>query len=210
MQIGPSRNSRTMTQRNVVLVDVMSTLVTEPYLTTMPDFFGMSLPELQQSVDGAAWVEFEKGLLTEAEFCESFFLDRRVVDIRALRKCLTESYEWIDGMRCILDDLRDAEYSIYALSNYPVWYEIIEEKLTLSEFLDWAFVSCRTGLRKPDQRAYLNAAERLQVDPTQCVFIDDRAENIQAARSVGMTAVLMDDPVAVRAELMRQLVLSSS
>ena len=193
-----------MTNKHIVLVDVMSTLVTEPFLTTMPGFFGMTLTDLRQSVDGNAWIEFEKGTLSETEFGESFFLDRRTVDMAALRECLTDTYEWIDGMRSILIDLRDCEYSIHALSNYPVWYEMIEQKLELSAFLEWTFVSCRTGLRKPDQRAYLHAAEHLGVDPTQCVFIDDRNENIEAAQSVGMAAVLMDDPTNVRAELEAQ------
>ncbi len=190
-----------MTRQRIVLADVMSTLVTEPFLTTLPDFFEMPLSELRESVDGAAWIEFEKGLLSEEEFTASFFLDRRSVEIDALRKCLTDSYEWIDGMRDVLSALRANGCSIHALSNYPVWYEMIEQKLGLSEFLEWTFVSCLTGLRKPDRRAYLHAAEHLGVDPTECTFIDDRDENIQAARSVGMTAVLMDDPANVARSL---------
>lgn len=197
-----------MTNRNVVLVDVMNTLVTEPFLTTMPGFFGLTMSELRQSVDGAAWIEFERGLLSEAEFCEAFFLNRRAVDIQALRQCLTDTYEWLDGMQSLLADLRHAGCSIYALSNYPVWYEMIEQKLKLSEFLDWTFVSCLTGFRKPDRRAYLHAAEHLQVEPAQCVFIDDRDENIEAARSVGMEAILMDDSASVRTELQQRSVLS--
>jgi FMN phosphatase YigB (HAD superfamily) len=182
-------------------------LVTEPFLTTMPDFFGMTLAELRQAVDGAAWVEFEKGQLSEAEFCQSFFLDRRTIDTAALRACLTNTYQWIDGMRAILADLCDAEYSIHALSNYPVWYEMIEQKLELSEFLEWTFVSCLTGLRKPDEQAFLGAALQLGVTPAECIFIDDRDENVEAARSLGMLSLLMDEPARVREELEQRSVL---
>jgi len=31
---------------------------------------------------------------------------------------------------------------VHALSNYPCWYHIIEEKLQLSRFLSWTFISC--------------------------------------------------------------------
>jgi len=53
-----------------------------------------------------------------------------------------------------------------------------------------AVVSSDVGLRKPDRDIYLLAAERVGVDPAECVFVDDLEVNLAPARELGMTAVL--------------------
>ena len=45
----------------ILLLDVMSTLVTEPYEEEVPRFFGMTLEELWEVKDPSAWIEFEHG-----------------------------------------------------------------------------------------------------------------------------------------------------
>ena len=193
-----------MPKRPIILIDVMETLVTEPFFTTMPAFFGMSFDELLATKHPTSWVEFEKGRITEAEYVERFFRDRRPVDRDALRQCLRRSYCWLDGMEELLGELKSAGYEIHALSNYSSWYELIDESLKLSRYLRWTFVSCLTGVRKPDRQAFLGAAATLDVDPAECLFIDDRHENVDAARDVGMHAILKLDSTQLRNELVAQ------
>eukprot|EP00850_Spirogloea_muscicola_P013273 SM000089S23829 [mRNA] locus=s89:227895:228411:- [translate_table: standard] len=66
---------------------------------------------------------------------------------------------------------------------------MIEAKLALSRYVDWTFISCHTGWRKPELDAYEHAAEHLGVLPSACIFIDDRLPNVKAAAVAGMTAV---------------------
>ena len=188
----------------IILLDVMETLVTEPYYRAMPGFFGMSLEQLREAKHPTSWIEFEEGRLTEAEYVPLFFRDGRPVDAEGLRRCVTEAYDWLDGMQQLLADLKAAGHSMHALSNYPVWYQLIEGKLRLSRYLDWSFVSCRTGVRKPDRRAFLGAAEALQVPPGKCLFIDDQVRNVKAARSVGMDAIHRQNAAQVRKELVQR------
>jgi putative hydrolase of the HAD superfamily len=49
-----------------------------------------------------------------------------------------------------------------------------------------------TKMLKPDARAYLACAKELDVDPHNCVFVDDQARNVQGAKAVGMNAVHFD------------------
>jgi HAD superfamily hydrolase (TIGR01509 family) len=188
----------------IILFDVMETLVTEPYYRAMPSFFGMTPEQLREAKHPTSWIEFEEGRLTEAEYLPRFFRDGRPVDGDGLRRCVTEAYNWLDGMQQLLADLKHAGHAMYALSNYPVWYEMIEEKLRLSRYLRWSFVSCRTGVRKPDRRAFLGAAEALQVSPAECVFVDDQKRNVEAAQSVGMDTIHSQSAAQVREELVRR------
>jgi putative hydrolase of the HAD superfamily len=59
----------------------------------------------------------------------------------------------------------------------------------LEEFAHHTF-SHRLGLAKPDLAIYRHAAEGLGVPASAVLFVDDREENIAAAREAGMTAVL--------------------
>ncbi|MHC5210501.1 MAG: HAD family hydrolase [Planctomycetota bacterium] len=190
-----------MTDDPILLLDVMDTLVHEPFFREVPAFFGMSLEELLAAKHPTAWIEFEEGRLSEGEYLQRFFRDGREVDGEALRAHMRRSYRWIEGAPGLLEELHAVGRPMHALSNYPAWYEIIDEELGLSRWLAWSFVSCRTGVRKPDPRAYLGAAETLGVPPAACLFVDDRPQNVEAARGVGMPALLFEDVPALRTEL---------
>ena len=62
------------------------------------------------------------------------------------------------------------------------------EALALADEVDVVCNSWDVGVAKPDPRAFTLAAERMRVAPTDCFFTDDREENVDAARAVGMTA----------------------
>jgi putative hydrolase of the HAD superfamily len=58
----------------------------------------------------------------------------------------------------------------------------------LAEFTHHTF-SHRLGIAKPDAAIYRHAVEGLGVPAGEILFVDDREENIRAAREVGMVAV---------------------
>ncbi|RCV38009.1 hypothetical protein SETIT_8G107900v2 [Setaria italica] len=185
----------------VLLFDVMDTLVRDPYYHQIPAFFKMSMKELLESKHPTAWSEFEKGLVDENELAKKFFSDGRSFDLEGLKECMVRAYEYIDGVEDILCCLKKNNYEIHAFTNYPVWYQLIEDKLKLSKYLSWTFCSCRTGKRKPSPDFYLQAVDHLNVDPASCIFIDDRMVNIEAALSVGMVGLQFKNAEALRKDL---------
>jgi putative hydrolase of the HAD superfamily len=54
------------------------------------------------------------------------------------------------------------------------------------EIFDATVISGDVGLHKPQREIYLLACERLGVEPAECVFVDDLAENVAGAEAVGM------------------------
>ena len=96
---------------------------------------------------------------------------------------------------------------MHALSNYTPWYRMVEERTGLSRYVPWSFVSCKTGVRKPDPEAYLGAARLLGVAPSECLFIDDRAVNCEAAEAVGMPSIVFSDAALLRKELVGRAVI---
>ena len=59
----------------------------------------------------------------------------------------------------------------------------------LAELFDTAVISADVHMHKPQPEIYRLAAERLQVNPEESIFVDDLQENCDGAEAVGMTAV---------------------
>jgi len=180
----------------------MDTLVRDPAYDVVLRFFGMDRAEFFSVKSKHAYDAFERGKLDETGFRRSYFTDGRDFDIHALKRELYQGYAWIDGIPELLADLRREGYAMYALSNYSVWAEMIEDKLELSRFVDWRFVSHRTGVRKPEPEAYLGAARALGRDPGRCLFVDDRKKNVDGALAVGMPALRFESAAQLRARLL--------
>ncbi|MCH9687196.1 MAG: HAD family phosphatase [Deltaproteobacteria bacterium] len=185
----------------VLLLDVMGTLVHDPFYVEVPASLGMSLDELIAVKHPRAWVDFELGHIDEPTFLSRFFADERQFDGEGLRDAMDNAYRYLPGIEALLQELRSGGVPMHALSNYPPWYALIERRLSLSRYLKWSFVSCELGLRKPDPAIYEHAAKTLGLPPTACVFVDDRADNCDAARATGMDAVCFTAADALREAL---------
>ena len=90
----------------------------------------------------------------------------------------------------IIPALRN-RYTLSILSNdVSEWSAMLRRKYLFDEFFAHAFISGDIGVRKPSREIYTHALARLDCAPEDCVFIDDRRKNLEAARELGMKTVL--------------------
>lgn len=68
------------------------------------------------------------------------------------------------------------------------------------DHLTW---SCELDTVKPEARIYRHTLERLGVAAEQALFLDDKPENVEGARALGMHALLFRDPATLEADLAR-------
>lgn len=87
-----------------------------------------------------------------------------------------------------------ADVPIYILSNMQThaWTHLAKT-YDCWEACEGVVVSCDIGLIKPDHAIYQHLCDRFSVAPESCVFVDDMAENIEAAREFGMQGVQLTD-----------------
>ncbi len=64
----------------------------------------------------------------------------------------------------------------------------VKHRRTLQDFEPNIF-SCDIGVRKPNAKSYEAVIERLGLKPEECLFVDNRADNIAGAQAVGMQTV---------------------
>ena len=189
----------------VLLFDMMDTLVLDPFRDTFPDVLGMSMETLTERARPGVWPDFERGRIDEAMLAARYFRDGTLLDVDRIKTALFGGYAWIEGIEPVLAELRDADVQMHVMSNYPAWYHPIEERLGVSRYLPWTFVSCDTGRRKPDQDAFEYVAKSLDVEPRRLVLVDDREMNCEGARRAGMDAIRFTSATALRGELERRI-----
>lgn len=124
--------------------------------------------------------------------------------------------DFIDAMRSQSQVLADSGIGILrqlAASEEYVLATVNNESRALNEFrlarfeltgeFDAFFSSCYLGLRKPDRKIYQVVLDVLYRDPEEVVFIDDRAENVAAAASLGIHAIRYEGSAQLADELAR-------
>ena len=79
----------------------------------------------------------------------------------------------------------------------------ILERYDLHELFNEIFISSEVGIAKPDPRIFMHVVEKLQVQPEDCVFIDDNPVNIQAAQEVGMQGIVFKSDEDLRNDLLK-------
>jgi len=90
----------------------------------------------------------------------------------------------------LLVHLKEKGHRIFVLSNTsPVFYELLEEQLSpLNEILDGFVLSCDIKAIKPDPKMFEEILHKYQLDPANCIFLDDVKDNTKTAESLGIKA----------------------
>ena len=88
-------------------------------------------------------------------------------------------------MQELVRKLKSRGYCVYYLSNIP---EDVLDFLTerdLKGLFDGGVASCEVHINKPDPRIYQALLDKYHLRADECIFIDDRAENLVAASALG-------------------------
>ncbi len=86
--------------------------------------------------------------------------------------------------------LKEKGYRIYLLSNYSEeLFQAHTQGAAFLDVLDGGVVSYQVHVTKPDSRIYQILMEKYGLRPEECVFFDDRPENVKGAQAQGICAL---------------------
>lgn len=98
--------------------------------------------------------------------------------------------------------LKEKGYQAACLSNgTPEWTLDIMNRYELAKLFDEVVLSSDLGIIKPDPRIYIHTLQKLGVDASEAIFVDDRQANVTAAHECGIESILFVDTTACIAEL---------
>ena len=132
-------------------------------------------------------IALEEGRLEEDEFERRFAALLEVAEADGLIARLMAGAEPDDAMLGAVRAARRAGVRTGLVSNS--WGTRSYDRELLAELFDGTVISGDVGIRKPAPRIYALAAERIGLEPADCVFVDDLPFNLAPAAELGMATV---------------------
>lgn len=138
------------------------------------------------------WNEFDRGVMTEEEIhekmvaCAPEYEKEIHIALDNVARCMHKfdySISWIQ-------DLKEKGYQVLYLSNYSNYLMRMKpEVLDFLPYMDGGVFSCDVKVIKPDKVIYSKICEKYDLNPSECVFIDDNQVNIEAANDFGIHGI---------------------
>ena len=95
-------------------------------------------------------------------------------------------------------------YPLYMLNNeYREFMDFLLHKFSYFKYFKERFTSCDAGCRKPDPRFFKLFLQKFKLKASECLFIDDREDNISAAHKLGFQVIRFEGYPALVKELKR-------
>lgn len=180
---------------DAVLCDIDGVVRHWPTADTLEQAHGLPVGALASAAFAAARLQPAiTGKVTDEEWRSAVAAD--LTDAYGSReRALAAVKAWSELVPCVDQEvvtlLRQARNvaSLALVSNATTRLEWDLQRQGLADLADTIVNTARIGIAKPDPQVYRIAAERLGVQADRCLFIDDTAANVAAARDMGMTAL---------------------
>lgn len=86
--------------------------------------------------------------------------------------------------------LKEKGYNLYLCSNYSEYmFKTHTNGKPFMQYIDGAMVSYMDHECKPDAAIYNDLLQKYNLNPSECIFLDDRKENIEGAKKVGIDGI---------------------
>jgi 2-haloacid dehalogenase len=107
-----------------------------------------------------------------------------------------------DDTVAVLREVKAAGLPCYALSNMePDAFAVRRARFPFMGWFDALVISGLEGVAKPDRRIFEILLRRHGLRPERCLFIDDQARNVDAARELGIHALRFSSAAQLRRDL---------
>lgn len=153
------------------------------------EFVNRTFPELETAYMYKTWDRANIGEITSLEVLRTFGYKDNPEEVEK---------EYLDSIE-INEDFYDFALEVrkhckLALISNDIsnWSSFLREKYKLNEYFDVITVSGDLKIKKPDKRIFEYTLEKLECEVSESVYVDDRRSNLNAARAMGMDAVLFN------------------
>lgn len=168
---------------------------------------GLGTPDFAQEFFGnEIWYRLNRGDLSEQEaktlYAAHFALN--AADIDGIFFHVKDTQALNGKTISLIQSLISANYRIYALSdNVREIVTYLRSRYDFWQYFLGVVISAEIGLLKPSREIFEHLLETYDLIPDQTVFLDDMADNVAGARSIGMHATQFIDADSAEADLKR-------
>ncbi|MEC7845744.1 MAG: HAD-IA family hydrolase [Actinomycetota bacterium] len=188
-----------------VLFDFGGVITTSPFDAFTAYEKEISLPDgiirkiNSTNPDSNAWAKFERNDVQREEFKKLFEQEAAAlgyrIDANRVLECLQTTIR--PRMVQLVKEL-SSEYVTASLTNNlqensdghdQRETQPIAQVSSVADYVSSIIESSKLGVRKPEPLFYEIACKTLQVEPKECVFLDDLGINLKPAKEMGMTTI---------------------
>ena len=107
-------------------------------------------------------------------------------------------YNWIynipeiEGMRSILEKLKEKGVRLFLLSNISKYFATHSEQIDILSYFEKCIFSAVCGYTKPNTNIFCHTLKECEISPEETLFVDDNSANIEGAKSAGIHSFLFD------------------
>ena len=133
------------------------------------------------------YIRASLGQVTSLEFWTALGYNKEYPEIEKefLDNWYTMDPEFLDVAKKLI-----GKYKIGMLSNdIKDWSNFLRGKFEINRFFDVNVISGEVGYRKPDPKIYEILLRDIDSPADNCVFIDDKLENLQVASELGVNTI---------------------
>ena len=153
--------------------------------------------------------ELEKGKITESAFLDALALELKnelghAPEMHSFKEIYFEALEPNEPMIGLMRRVKAGGLRMALLTNnVREWEPLWRSMMPVDEIFEFVVDSAFVGMRKPEPEIYELTLERLGdgIAASECLFVDDVAHNIEAARDLGFEAVHFRDNDQAIAEI---------
>ena len=148
-----------------------------------------TFPNLKPNEIYIPWIKADIGELTSLEMWKVLGFKG---DIEKIEKeyldTIVINEGFLDFISCV-----SKRYKVAIISNDSSrWSKYIREKFDISKYFNVISISGDLKIQKPDERIFQLTIEQLGCEAKDCLYVDDRRGNLEAASKVGMNVVLFN------------------
>ena len=195
-----------MTRYSAIIFDFGGVITTSPFEAFNAMESERGLPhDFVRSINSAnpdsnAWAQFERAECGAVEFDALFAAEAKALghslDGASVIACLSGDIR--PAMVAALDRLKAEGFKLGCITNNVPSGKgagmagTTEKAAAIAAIMarfDQVIESSKIGIRKPDPRIYTMMCEALDVEPAQCIYLDDLGINCKPAAALGMVAI---------------------
>lgn len=171
-----------------VILDMYGVIVKQTGDDFVP-YVQRTFPDLKSEEIYTPWFKADVGELTSLEVWESVGFKG---DIEKIEKDYLDTIEINAGFLDFVSSV-SKHYKMAIISNDSSrWSKYLREKFDINKYFDVISISGDLKIQKPDERIFQLTIEELGCKAEDCLYVDDRDGNLEAASKVGMNAVLFN------------------
>lgn len=148
-----------------------------------------TFPKLKPEEIYTPWFKADVGELTSLEVWEAIGFQG---DLERIEKEYLDTMELNDGFLDFITEVRK-QYGLAIISNDSSrWSKYLREKFDINQYFDVISISGDLKIQKPDELIFQLTIEQLGCNAGDCIYVDDREGNLEAAGKLGMNPVLFN------------------